>query len=120
SGNAIDCRRILSQGLSEGRTRRGALRRAERVQGDRHTGSGRRRQNGTRGWLELLRRRRDHNLLLGSEGECSFTLCFLWLVAMRVGKSSSEFDDSNRSFLSLSCCFAPARFASSSPYANRA
>src|SRR5438132_4662923 len=66
SGNAIDRRRILSQGLSEGRTRRGALRRAERLQSDRDAGSGRRRQNGNRGRLELLRRRSGHNLALRS------------------------------------------------------
>jgi hypothetical protein len=47
-GNAIDCRRILSQGLPEGRTRRGALQRDERLQSDRDAGSGWGRQNGNR------------------------------------------------------------------------
>jgi hypothetical protein len=47
-GNAIDCRRILSQRLPEGRTRRGALQRAERLQSDRDAGSGWGRQNGNR------------------------------------------------------------------------
>ena len=47
-GNAIDCRRILSQGLPEGCTRRGALQRAERLQSDRDAGSGWGRQNGNR------------------------------------------------------------------------
>ena len=44
------------QGLSEGRTRRGALRRAECLQSDRGSRSGWRRQNGSRRRLELLRR----------------------------------------------------------------
>ena len=67
SGNAIDCRRILSQGLSKGRTRRGTLRRAERLQSDRDIGLGWRRQNGSRNPFALLRRRRDNNLSVRSE-----------------------------------------------------
>ena len=66
SGNAIDCRRILSQGLSEGRTRRGTLRRAKRVQSNRHARPRWRRQNGSRHSFALLRRRRDNDLSVRS------------------------------------------------------
>src|SRR6266496_4383988 len=54
SGNAIDRRRILSQGLSEGRSRRGALQRAERLQSERCARSRRRREDGNRRPLGLL------------------------------------------------------------------
>ena len=77
SGNAIDCRRILSQGLSEGRSRRGALRRAKRLQSDRHARREWRRQNGSRDPFALLRRRRDNDLPVRSEEGSSFAFCCL-------------------------------------------
>jgi hypothetical protein len=61
------------QGLSEGRTRRGALQRAERLQSDRDAGFGWRRQNGSRGRLALLRRRRDNDLPVRSKKSGAFT-----------------------------------------------
>jgi hypothetical protein len=64
SGDAAGPGRVSSKSLLK---RGRQLRRSQCVQSDCDAGFGRRRQNGTRGWLELLRRRRDHNLSLRPE-----------------------------------------------------